>query len=137
MERTAIGTHERSKRALSGVAKWGMADVVYEGESFGKFGVKTERRGNCTGNLNNFQSVREAIAKMIGKAGGEDLRLRLQAAKRTGMDNAVAIAGVIAAVGMLRLWITAPARMRGAHSPRGHFRNCFDKALPLSAAAGS
>src|SRR5580704_342753 len=52
---------------------------------------------------------------MIGVAAGEDLSFRFQAAKGTGMDDTVAIALKVVAVGMLRLEMTASAGVFDAH----------------------
>jgi hypothetical protein len=46
--------------------------------------------------------VREAIAKVIGKARGEDLRFGFQAAKSPGMNDAVAVARKLTAIGVRR-----------------------------------
>jgi len=59
--------------------------------------------------------VREAIAKMVGIAGGEDLRFCFQAAKSARMDNAIAVARIFGAVAMARFIKAAAARKFFAH----------------------
>ena len=66
--------------------------------------------------LRDFQRMRQPVAKMIGEAHGEDLRLRFQPAESARMDHAVAVARVVVAVGMLRLRITPPPRRPHVHS---------------------
>ena len=66
---------------FSGVAEGRMADVVDERERFGEIGVEAESGGDGAGDLRNFEGVSEAVAKMVGEAGGEDLRFRFEAAE--------------------------------------------------------
>src|ERR1700723_354871 len=71
--------------------------------------------GNGAGHLRDFEGVREAITEMIGVARGEDLRLGFEAAESAGVDDAVAVAGVIVAIGMLRLREAAAASAAHVH----------------------
>src|ERR1700679_3669376 len=66
--------------------------------------------GNGAGHLRDFEGVREAITEMIGVARGEDLRLGFEAAESAGVDDAVAVAGVIVAIGVLRVRGAAAAK---------------------------
>jgi len=66
---------------FSGVAEGRMADVVDERERFGEIGVEAESGGDGAGDLRDFEGVSEAVAKMVGEAGGEDLRFRFEAAE--------------------------------------------------------
>jgi hypothetical protein len=53
--------------------------------------------------------VSEPIAKVIGIPDGEDLRLSFEAAEGAGVNDAVAVARIFAAVGMRWLRIAASA----------------------------
>lgn len=118
IELRATRAHQFVELLFAGVAKRRMADVVHERKGLSQFRVQAESSRDGTGDLRNFESVREAIAKVVGEANREDLRLRFEPAKGAGMHDAVAVAGVVAAVRMRRLGIAAAARSGGAHGPR-------------------
>jgi len=86
-----------------------MADVVDEGEGLDHVHVESELSGNGARDLGYLERVRQAIAEMIGVAAGKDLGLGLETAKGAGMNDAVAVALKVVAVGMLRLRMTASA----------------------------
>lgn len=109
IEARAVHSHQLIEFVFAGVAERRMADIVHESESLGKFGVEAECRGDGASDLRNFQGVGEPIAEMIGVADREDLSLGFEAAKGAGMDDAVAIPGIDAAVGMRWFRITAAA----------------------------
>jgi len=109
IERRAAGAHQLVQHFFSGMAEGRMADVVSEGENFGKLGIETESGGDGAGDLRNFERVRQAIAEVIGVANGEDLGFGFEAAESAGVDDAVAIAGKFAAIGMRRFGIAAAA----------------------------
>src|SRR6266567_2586189 len=68
----------------------------------------------------------QAIAKVIGNARRKDLRLVLQAAERTRVDNTVAVALKRVAVWMARLRVAAPARRFNRESQvREHQGGCY------------
>ena len=69
---------------------------------------KAQDAGHGARDLRHLDGVRQPVAEMIGQAGGEDLRLVLQAPKRPGMHNAVAIALECVAVRVRQLRIAAP-----------------------------
>ena len=108
IEKVAIGAHALIQLPLAGVAERRVADVVHEREGFSQIGIEMRAPSHRAGNLRHFQRMREAIAKMIGIAGGENLRFRFQAPESPRMDHAVAVAGVIVSVGM-RWFRKAPA----------------------------
>jgi hypothetical protein len=109
IEARAVRAHQFVELVFASVAEGRMPDVMDEGESFGKFRVKAERRGNRASDLRNFQSMREPIAKMIGITDGEDLRLGFKAAEGTRVNDAVTVPRVFAAVGMRWFSIAAAA----------------------------
>lgn len=129
IEARAVSAHQLVERAFSGVAKGGMADIVNERECFGEFRIEAQSGGNRAGDLRNFESMREAIAKVVGVTDGEDLSLGFEAAESAGMNDAVAIACIHAAIGMRRFRIAAAAREFGAHRPRRACRVQFDERL--------
>ena len=118
IETIAVLAHAQIELAFAGVTERRMADVVNERERFHQIAVQAKRAGDGAANLRNFQSVRQAVAKVIGKTRGENLGLRFQAAKRARMHDAIPIARVIVAIGMLRLGISAAARARDIHGIR-------------------
>jgi len=129
IETAAVGAHQFVELAFAGVAKRRVADIVNESEGLGEFGVQAERGGNGAGDLRDFERVCQAIAEMVGIAGGEDLRFGFETAERTGMDDAVAVARVVTAVGMRGLRVAPAARLLGAHGPRGKSGDSIDGPL--------
>ncbi len=115
----AVRTHELVESVFAGVAEWRMADIVNECERFGEIGIERESGGDGARDLRDFQSVREAVAKMIGIARGENLRLGFESAERAGVDDAVAVACIVIAIGMRRLGVTASAGLRDVHRVGG------------------
>src|SRR3984885_15034484 len=106
----AVLAHAQVQLLLTRVAERWMPDVVYQGKRFGQVGVEAQGAGDSARDLRDFDGVSEAIAKVVGVACGEDLGLGFQTTKGAGVDYAVAVAGIIAAVGMLRLGIATAAR---------------------------
>ncbi len=132
IEALAVFAHAQVELLFSGVAEGRMADVVNEREGFGEVGVQAEGAGDGAGDLRDFEGVSEAVAKMVGEAGGEDLRLRFEPAEGARMDDAVAVARVVIAIRMLRFGIAAAARFfarawrraRAASGSCSDFRTC-------------
>ena len=115
IEALAVLAHAEVELLFAGVAEGRVADVVRQGQRFGKIGIQMQSAGNGAGHLRDFESVGEAIAKMIGVARGEDLRFGFEAAEGAGMNDAVAVARVVVAIGMLRLGVTAAAGAAHVH----------------------
>ena len=99
------------ERLFAGVAKRGMADVVGQGESFGKFGVEAKSVGDGTGDLGDFECVGQATAEVIARevAGEsrEDLGLSGETAEGARMQDAGAVASERGSVGMVAFGILA------------------------------
>jgi hypothetical protein len=129
IEEAAVCAHQFVEFAFTGVTERRVADIVNEREGFGEFGVQAERRGHGAGDLRDFERMRQAIAEMVGVARGEDLRFGFEAAKRAGMNDAVAVSRVVAAVGMRGLRIAAAARLLGVHRPGSKSGNSIDGPL--------
>src|ERR1700694_1961116 len=118
IEATVVGAHQFVELVFAGVPEGWVANVVNQCERFRKGGVQAQSGCNGAGNLRYFDGVRQTIAKMIGKSGGENLRLGFQPPKGARMNDAIAITNVFAAVGMRGLAIAAAARVLDFHSPR-------------------
>jgi len=82
------------------MAKGRVADIVHQCQRLNQFRVDAQSSGNGAGNLGNFKRVGQPVAKMIGEAGAENLRLCFEPPERAGMDDAVAVARIFTAVGV-------------------------------------
>src|SRR5580765_8923814 len=71
VEAVSMRTQQFIELALARVAEGRVPDVVHQGQGFGEIGVEFERAGDGTGDLRDFQSVREAVAEMVGIPRGE------------------------------------------------------------------
>jgi hypothetical protein len=109
IETLAMFAHAQVELLFAGVAEGRVADIVDQRESFGKISVEFQGSSDGAGNLGDFESVREAVAEMVGIARGENLRFGFQTAKRAGVNYAIAVAGIVVAVGVLRLRVAAAA----------------------------
>ena len=87
-----------------------MADVVRQRQRFGQIFIQPEYPSHRARDLRNLDGMRQAVAEMIGKVGGENLRLVFQPPESPRMHDAVAIALKFVAVGMGKFGIAAPAR---------------------------
>jgi len=94
----AVDAHQLVEFSFAGMAKGRVANIVNQCQRLNEFGV--DAQGGCygAGNLGYFKRVGQAIAKVVGEAGAEDLRLRFEPPERPGMDDTVAVARVLAAV---------------------------------------
>ena len=119
VEAVAVFAHALVELLFAGVTEGRVADIVDQRESFDEIGIELQSAGDGAGDLRDFERVGEAIAKMIGVARGEDLRFGFQAAERARMDYAIAVAGVIVAVGMRRFGVAAAARAADVHGVGG------------------
>src|ERR1700722_5863940 len=109
IEIEAGGAHGGVESLFAGGAERGMADVVDQGQRLGEVDVEADRSRNGAGDLRDFERVREAVAEMIRVAAGEDLSFRFEAAESAGMNDAVAVALKVVAVGVRRFRETASA----------------------------
>src|SRR5579863_909751 len=128
VEMVAMLAHSQVELPLACVSKWRMPNVVYQRQSLHQIAVQSQRARNRAANLRHFQCVREPVAKMIGKARGENLCLGFQPAKCPRMHHTVAVPRVIVAVGMRRLAITPASRLLHVHRIRrklGHVIHCW------------
>src|SRR5260370_31488720 len=96
IEPDAERAHQLVELTLSAVTERRMPEVVDECQGFGEFRVQAGRRSHRSGDLRDFEGMCEAGAKMIGEACSKDLGLRFRPAKRSRMNDAVAVAGIFA-----------------------------------------
>src|ERR1051326_784657 len=129
VEGKAVGAHGGVECLFTGVTEGRMANIVRKGQGLDQIHVEIERTGDGAGNLRDFNGVGEPIAKMVGKAAGENLSLIFQAPEGARVDHAVAVALEIIAIGMRGLGMAASAG--GNDSERGE-RELFYDTLRLS-----
>src|SRR5215831_6496957 len=115
----AVAAHDRIQGALAGVAEWRMANVVNQGQCLHQVFIQGQLGGDGAGDLGHLDSVREAVAKVIGITPRKDLGLVLQPAESAGMDHAVTVALKIVAVGMARLRIATSTAIFGTQRVGG------------------
>ena len=101
--------HHRIELGFSGMPEGRMADIVRQRQRFGQILVQAQHRGHRAGDLRDFDGMRETVAEMVGKAGGEDLGFILKPSKCPRVDYPVAVTPKFIAIGMRRLRI-APAQ---------------------------
>jgi hypothetical protein len=103
VEAQAIVLHGFIERALAGMPKWGMAYIVRQGQSFSQVLIQAQRPRNGARDLRHFHGVGQAAAKVVRTALGKDLGFAGQSPKRSGMDDAAAIALEGGSPGVIRL----------------------------------
>ena len=104
---------------FSGMAEGRMSDVVHQGKGLNQVHVQAQLRCNGAGNLRHFDGMGQAIAEVVGEAAGEDLGLGFEAAKSAGVNDAVAVALEIIAIGMLGFRNSASAGLFDPHGVVG------------------
>lgn len=115
----AVAGEDGVEGVLTGVGKGGMTDVMSEGEGFGEVFVEAEDASGGTGELGDLEGVGEAVAEVIGDAGGKDLGLGFEATEGAGMDDAVTVALEVVAEGGEGLWKAAAPRRFHREAKRG------------------
>ena len=68
IEELAVAAHQEVQRALAGVSKRRMADVVDQSQRLDQIDIQVERRGNGARDLRHFHGVRQASTEMVGVA---------------------------------------------------------------------
>jgi hypothetical protein len=119
VEGEAMLAHGGVEGLFTGVAEGRMADIVNQAEGFDQIGVEVEGSGNSARDLGDFEAVGEAIAEVIRIAAGENLRLGLETAEGAGVNDPVAVALKVVAVGMLGFRETASAGVLDMHGVAG------------------
>src|SRR5208282_556778 len=115
IERESVLAHGGVERFFSGMAEWGMAEIVDQGERLHQIGVQSKLCGDGARNLRDLDGMRQPVAEVVGVTAGENLRLRFQPAKGAGVDDTIAVALKVVAVGMRRLGMAASAGVFYAH----------------------
>ena len=114
-EGVVVLPHQPVEFGLPGVAARRVPHVMHQRQRLHQVGVQTQRLRHGAADLRHFQRVRQAIAEVIGISPGENLGLVLQAAESAGVENAVAIAFVVVAVGVRRLRVAPALRLFHPH----------------------
>jgi len=112
------------ERSLTSMTEWRMAEIVRERQRFGEVLVQSECARERAGNLRDLKRMRQSRAIVITLVIDEDLRLVRQPAKRSGVDDSVAVAPESIAARACRLIVAAAPALRrigginGPFSPR-------------------
>ncbi len=114
----AVGLHAGVQRVLAGVAERRMAEIVGEGDGLGQVLVEAQAARHRARDLGDLQAVGEARAEEIPFVVDEHLRLVLEPTEGAGMDDAVAVALVLAAPARRRLAVAPAAGALGARRVR-------------------
>ena len=93
----AVFFHAGVEGILPRVAKGGVAQIVREGNGFGKVFVQTQGPGKGAGDLGNFNAVGEAGAEEVAFVIHKDLGFVFEPAKGRGVDDTVPVALELAA----------------------------------------
>src|SRR5580658_4168725 len=101
--------HPLVQLVFARVPKRRMTQIVGKGESFSKFLVQLENRGNCAGDLSHLEGMGEAVTEVVAQVRCEDLGFPLHPAKRAGMDDAVAVTLEVVAIRMRKLRKSTPS----------------------------
>src|SRR5215813_13950907 len=98
IECPSLSPHQFIELSLSGMSKRRVSDVVNQRQRLDQLAVQPERAGNGPRDLPHLQRMGQPVPKMIRKARREHLGLRFQAAKRPGVNDAVAVPRVLASI---------------------------------------
>jgi hypothetical protein len=111
IEEKSMLAHDRIERLFPGMPEGRVPEVVHQGQRLDQVHVDVQGASERARNLRDLQRVGQAVAEMIGIAPREHLRLCFKSTECPGVNDAVAIALKIVAVGMLRLRIPPTARL--------------------------
>ena len=92
IEAQAMRVHCFVEGAFARMAEGRMSDVVHQRERFGEVSVESESGSDGARKLRHFNGVGEATPVVVGVAVGKHLCLAGEAAKRTRMNDAGAVA---------------------------------------------
>jgi len=124
------------ERILPGMAERRVAEIVGEAQCLGEILIDGEHPRHRARNLGDFERMGKAGAVVIAFVLHEDLRLVLQAAKRGGMDNAVAIALVARSGRAFRLGMKPSAAPFGPRCIRCHLQGRHEERRQEAARRG-
>src|ERR1700755_1867563 len=112
-------THGAVEGFFAGVTEWRVAQVVHQGQCFDQIYIQSKLSRDGAGNLRYFDGVGQAIAEVVGIAASEYLGFGFETAEGAGVDDAVAIALKVVAIGMPGLRETASAGLFHAYGITG------------------
>ncbi len=124
IEALAEAAHLAVQLVFAGVRERRVPDVVTERQRLGEVLIQVQSGGNGAGDLRHLDGVRQAVAEMVRDAGRKNLHLVFQPAKGARVNDAVAIALELVAVGMRKLGIAPSAALlhgKAQSAGRGHF----------------
>jgi hypothetical protein len=107
---------------LAGVTKWRMANVVYERQRLSEVHIQLQLLGNGPRNLRHFDGMREPVAEVIADALGENLGFVFEAAEGARVNDTVAIALKVVAIGVRWFRKASAARAFDPHGIIGEHR---------------
>src|SRR5690606_8424030 len=116
--------HARVQLVLPGMPERRVAEIVREAHGLDEILVEAHRPGDRAGDLSHLERMREARAVVVAFVVDEDLGLVDEAAEGRGVDDAVAVALELVAIGGGRLGISPAARFGVVGGVRG------ERALP-------
>ena len=119
VETLPVGLHQTVKQGFPRMAERRMAQVVNQRQGFHQVGIQPQSQRHGAADLCDFERMRQAVAKMVGVAAGENLRLVFEAPKGTCMDDAVPVPFKVIPVGVGRLPIPAAAALLHPHGIAG------------------
>ena len=119
VEKKPLRSHGCVECLFASMAKRRMAKIVNKRERFGEIHIEAKRAGNGTGNLRNFNGVREPVAEVVGIAASKNLGLIFKAAKRSRVNDAIPVALKIVTVRVLRFRKAASAGLFHLHRVAG------------------
>jgi hypothetical protein len=130
MVETAIGRHRAVERALARVAERRVSEIVGERKRLGEVLIEAETARQRARNLRDLQRVRQARAIVVALMLHKHLRLVLESADRSGVNQTIAVATeIVAARTRLLRQEAAPGKRRvcgirrsGAVGGDGHAR---------------
>jgi hypothetical protein len=138
VEIESVPLHGGTESLFAGVAEGRVSDVVDEGEGFGEINIEPKLLGDRAGDLRHLDGMGQAIAEVIADAGSEDLGLVFQSPEGAGVDDAIAVALKVIAIGVRRFGVTAAERafdmhgVVGEHELQYQFRvSTFQLRLPV------
>ena len=106
--------HQIVEHSLAGVPEGGVSQIMRQADRLGQAFVQAESLCDRSSNLCDLDAVSQAGSVVIVQAGGEDLRFAFEPAKGRAVDNAVAIALEVRAIGV--------SLFRDDPAPAGLFR---------------
>ncbi len=108
-----VVAHAVVQGVLPGVTKRGVPQIVGQGNGFHQVFVPDQGARHRAGQLRHFQGMGEAGSKQVALVVQKHLGFVDQAAKRRGVNDAVAVALMVVAGGRGCFRVTAPARLAG------------------------